>query len=205
MPFPDVYSLYTGAAIGGKPVKCPLHDDKTASFKHYPATNSFSCFGCGAGGTVIDFVAALHKEAPLEAAKKLDSDFGLGFFDDNYRPDTSLLDERRKAAENVSGFLAMANSVFDYLCSEFRVGEWVLKPDNRIYESKGRGLYVHYAHTLDVIEYHKNGLCEALNDFDYYWQKNNMEAVATSIETISTITSGYVGGAGYEKWLQRFN
>ena len=42
LPFPDVYALYTGAAIGNKLVKCPLHNDKTASFKHYPAiANAF--------------------------------------------------------------------------------------------------------------------------------------------------------------------
>ena len=199
LPFPDVYAYHTGSAIGNKPVKCPLHDDKTASFKHYPATNSFSCFGCGAGGTVIDFVAALHKETPLDAAKRLDVDFGLGLFGGNYRPDARLNDERKKAAENINGFLAMANSVFDYLCSEYRVGEWVLKPDNRIYESGGRGLYVHYAHTLGVVEYHKNGLCEALNDFDHYWAKSDADAVRAAVETISTILGGYVEGGAYEK------
>ena len=199
LSFPDVYALYTGAAIGSKLEKCPLHDDKTGSLKPYLSTNSFYCYGCGAGGTVIDFVAALHKETPLEAAKRLDADFGLGLFGGNCKPDTSLLDKRKKAAENISGFLAMANSVFDFLCNEYRVGEWVLKPDNRIYESKGRGLYVHYAHALDTIEYHKNGLLEALNDFDHYWAKSDADEVRAAIETISTILSGYVEGGAYEK------
>ena len=36
--------------------RCPFHDDKTPSFIVTPGKNLFHCMGCGAGGTVIDFV-----------------------------------------------------------------------------------------------------------------------------------------------------
>ena len=36
--------------------KCPFHDDATPSFIVTPEKNLFHCLGCGAGGTVIDFV-----------------------------------------------------------------------------------------------------------------------------------------------------
>ena len=35
---------------------CPFHDDDRPSLVVYPDTRSFHCFGCGAGGDVIDFV-----------------------------------------------------------------------------------------------------------------------------------------------------
>ncbi len=35
---------------------CPFHDDKTPSCVITPKTNLFNCFGCGAGGSVIDWV-----------------------------------------------------------------------------------------------------------------------------------------------------
>lgn len=35
---------------------CPFHNEKTPSFTVFPATKSFYCFGCGAGGDVITFV-----------------------------------------------------------------------------------------------------------------------------------------------------
>ena len=35
---------------------CPFHNEKSPSFTVFPATRSFYCFGCGAGGDVISFV-----------------------------------------------------------------------------------------------------------------------------------------------------
>jgi DNA primase len=36
--------------------QCPFHSDKTPSFVVTPGKNLFHCLGCGAGGTVIDFI-----------------------------------------------------------------------------------------------------------------------------------------------------
>lgn len=39
---------------------CPFHKDRRPSLTVYPATGSYYCFGCGAGGDVIDFVCRLQ-------------------------------------------------------------------------------------------------------------------------------------------------
>ena len=48
----------TGGRLTGV---CPFHGDTRPSLIVYPATQSYYCFGCGAGGDVIDFVARLNK------------------------------------------------------------------------------------------------------------------------------------------------
>lgn len=54
---------------------CPFHNDKIPSMKIYE--NSFFCFGCGEHGDVIGFTAKLFEISQLEAAKRLNYDFGL--------------------------------------------------------------------------------------------------------------------------------
>ena len=47
---------------------CPFHTEKTPSFHVYP-DNSYHCFGCGAHGDVIDFVAGIEHIEPAEAIR----------------------------------------------------------------------------------------------------------------------------------------
>lgn len=54
---------------------CPFHTEKTASLKVYP--NRFYCFGCGAHGSVIDFVMQLFNLDFGAAIARLNYDFGL--------------------------------------------------------------------------------------------------------------------------------
>jgi len=50
---------------------CPFHADDRPSLVVYPHNESYFCFGCGAGGDVIDFVARLHGVGFREAAAML--------------------------------------------------------------------------------------------------------------------------------------
>ena len=54
---------------------CPFHEDRHPSMKLN--RDYLYCFGCGATGDVIDFVARLFGLSSYEAAKKLAYDFGL--------------------------------------------------------------------------------------------------------------------------------
>ena len=54
---------------------CPFHNDRYPSLKLNE--KYFFCFGCGAKGDVIDFVARLFDLSSYEAAQKLASDFGI--------------------------------------------------------------------------------------------------------------------------------
>src|SRR5690348_4795346 len=51
---------------------CPIHrGDGCDAFHVNLARNIFHCFSCGAGGTVLDFVAAMEGCSLFEAAQKL--------------------------------------------------------------------------------------------------------------------------------------
>ena len=54
---------------------CPFHNDRHPRLKLNE--DYFFCFGCGAKGDVIDFVARLFNLSSYEAAQKLAVDFGL--------------------------------------------------------------------------------------------------------------------------------
>ena len=54
---------------------CPFHNDHHPSMK-LNATYYY-CFGCGATGDVIQFVANLFRLSNYEAAKKIAVDFGI--------------------------------------------------------------------------------------------------------------------------------
>jgi len=51
--------------------RCPFHNDKTPSFYVYEESNSFYCFGCHAGGDVINYVELSQNVNFREAVKIL--------------------------------------------------------------------------------------------------------------------------------------
>ena len=61
-PVEDVIGSYVSLKRAGSNVKglCPFHSEKTPSFTVYPDSQSFYCFGCGAGGDVITFTMKYH-------------------------------------------------------------------------------------------------------------------------------------------------
>ena len=71
--------------------RCPFHNEKTPSFSVYPAKHVFHCFGCGAGGSAIDWVMRTERLEFLEAARKLANELGI--------PWPELKPEERKAAD----------------------------------------------------------------------------------------------------------
>ena len=56
---------------------CPFHSEKTPSFVVYPETQSFYCFGCGAGGDVITFMRRIANLDYVEAVKALAGRAGM--------------------------------------------------------------------------------------------------------------------------------
>lgn len=83
---------------------CPFHGEKTASFNLYPETNSFYCFGCGAGGDVITFIKRIENLDYIDAVRFLADRSGLKMPEQSHENDQvsrlrlRILEANREAA-----------------------------------------------------------------------------------------------------------
>ncbi|MGF1633953.1 MAG: DNA primase [Phycisphaerae bacterium] len=81
---------------------CPFHGEKTPSFHVIPDKQFFHCFGCKAGGNVIDFVIKRDNLPFFDALKQLAKDFGVDLpsnRDEDRGPRDELLEAHALAAD----------------------------------------------------------------------------------------------------------
>ena len=76
---------------------CPFHNEKSPSFTVYPSSNSYYCFGCGAGGEAIGFIRRAENLDFTEAVRYLCDKSGMVMPTDGY--DNSLSEKRRRTYE----------------------------------------------------------------------------------------------------------
>ena len=72
----QVLTAYGYRVKGGK-MMCPFHADRKASLKVYKDNNSWFCFGCMKGGSVIDFVMEQEGCKFQQAVNALCNTFGI--------------------------------------------------------------------------------------------------------------------------------
>jgi len=66
------HSLQRGSISGNTIIgSCPFHEDRTPSFTIYKDQNSWFCYGCSQGGSVVDYIMIRDRVEFLEAVKIL--------------------------------------------------------------------------------------------------------------------------------------
>jgi DNA primase len=85
---------------------CPFHNEKTASFTVNLERGFFHCFGCGAGGTVFDFLMKSEGLTFPEALQSLAKRYGITLADR-----TPASGAGRGPAENARASLLAANQL----------------------------------------------------------------------------------------------
>ena len=63
---------------------CPFHSEKSPSFTVYPSSNSYYCFGCGAGGDPITFIRGIENLDYIEAVRFLADRCGMRMPESGY-------------------------------------------------------------------------------------------------------------------------
>lgn len=102
----DIVSTYVSLRKRGNTSVglCPFHNEKTPSFTVYNDTQSFYCFGCGAGGDAIGFVKKIENLDYIDAVKLLAERAGMqmpqeGFDDSISKKRRRILQINREAAK----------------------------------------------------------------------------------------------------------
>lgn len=95
----DIVSSYVSLKKRGSTLVglCPFHNEKTPSFTVYPETQSFYCFGCGAGGDAVTFIKKIENLDYIDAVKMLAQRAGLQMPADGF--DDSISKHRRRIYE----------------------------------------------------------------------------------------------------------
>lgn len=82
----DVFSYYGIHYSPRSNISCPFHEDKKPSFKIYDYSNSFHCFSCNKGGSIIDFVMEKENLSDIDSAKFINDKFNLNLnFQSNFK------------------------------------------------------------------------------------------------------------------------
>ncbi len=71
------YVALRRAGAGSLKGLCPFHDEKTPSLNVRPGHGTFHCFGCGEGGSVVDFVMKIDHLGFVEAVERLADRVGI--------------------------------------------------------------------------------------------------------------------------------
>ena len=92
----EVISSYVNLRRHGSTMKglCPFHNEKTPSFTVYLDTQSFYCFGCGAGGDVITFIRRIENLGYIDAVKLLAQRVNMPLPEDGF--DDGVSNRRRR-------------------------------------------------------------------------------------------------------------
>ena len=123
----EVISMYVTLKRAGSRLVglCPFHSEKTPSFTVFTDTNSYHCFGCGAGGDVITFVMAAENLDYLGALEFLCNRVGMKMPDTDGEKSESgrrrrFYDMNREAARFFHASLSKpgAENAVDYLINK---------------------------------------------------------------------------------------
>ena len=129
VPVRDAAELYGYHPNRAGFICCPLHGEKTPSMKLYPGEGGFHCFGCGAGGSVIDFVTKVFGLDPMAAVRRLDQDFHLALPLDRppSQEERNQAKHRQEIADTRKLFQGWRERTLNQLNNAYRVGHLALK------------------------------------------------------------------------------
>lgn len=131
----DVVGRYVALKQQGRAFKalCPFHEEKTPSFTVNPERQTFKCFGCGKGGTVITFLMEHARLSFPEAVRSLAAERGI-----EVPQERGGAPEAPGELEQVRKALAFAQAMFAHLLAQDEGREARTYLEQRGYDEEAR-------------------------------------------------------------------
>ncbi len=130
---------------------CPFHDDKHPSMK---VDEGFYCFGCGAKGDVIEFVAKLYELSSKDAAQMLIDDLGLIVSGKKKRKrNYKRVRTKRRRCEEKLFEQAVERAFIAYVEYLHLLRSWEEKYSPKCPDDEWHPLFVEAAQKKDYVEY----------------------------------------------------
>lgn len=83
---------------------CPFHNEKTPSFNVNPARNIYKCFGCGKGGTSVNFIIEHEHLTYPDALRYLAKKYNIEIEEEQITPELEILRDEKESMLLVNGF-----------------------------------------------------------------------------------------------------
>lgn len=164
VPMSDICKKYGFTVNRAGFISCPFHREKTASLKIYKGSKGWHCFGCGQGGSNIDFVERLFNKDFKEAVKIIAGDFNLSIATNKSSYRDKIDAQKRfgellaKAAERQTARL-VAKIEYDRLLNEWVRNDIIIMnlkpktPGDKLFD-----VYVRAMQAQPIIEYKLDSL-----------------------------------------------
>ncbi len=83
---------------------CPFHNEKTPSFNVNPARNIYKCFGCGKGGTSVNFIIEHEHLTYPDALRYLAKKYNIEIEEEKISPELEILRDEKESMLLLNGF-----------------------------------------------------------------------------------------------------
>lgn len=83
---------------------CPFHNEKTPSFNVNPARNIYKCFGCGKGGTSVNFIMEHEHLTYPDALRLLAKKYSIEIEEEKISPELEILRDEKESMLLLNGF-----------------------------------------------------------------------------------------------------
>ena len=95
---------------------CPFHGEKEPSLKIYREFGGWHCFGCGRGGSVIDFVMEHENCSFPSAVHAIDQALKMRLMDPKEDAEEARTEKRKQ--ESLDNFVEAVNAYLDLLIAQ---------------------------------------------------------------------------------------